>query len=79
MSVVTRYKTNANTIPSLRAEQAEREQLIVALEATKPATKLGRRLKTLRLKMLREGQKLRSLDEINRSLGRASDADLNLP
>jgi hypothetical protein len=53
--------------------------LIVALEATTPATKLGRRLKTLRLKMLREGQKLRSLDEINRSLGRASDADLNLP
>lgn len=75
MSVLTRKKTAL----AMNSEQAEREQLIVALEATTPATKLGRRLKTLRLKMLREGQKLRSLDEINRSLGRASDADLNLP
>lgn len=71
MAVLTRKK--------MGAEQAEREQLIAALEATTPATKLGKKLKTLRLKMLREGQKLRSIDEINRSLGRASDADLNLP
>ena len=72
MSVLTRKKT----APAINTEQAEREQLIAALEAATPATKLGRRLKTLRLKMLREGQKLRSLDEINRSLGRARDADL---
>ena len=75
MSVLTQKKT----APAINTEQAEREQLIAALEATTPATKLGRRLKTLRLKMLREGQKLRSIDEINRSLGRASDAELNLP
>lgn len=78
MSVLTRKKTNAQPSSSNLAEEAEREQLIVALEATKPATPLGKRLKSLRLKMLREGQKLRSLDEINRSLGKASDADLNV-
>jgi hypothetical protein len=70
MAVLTRKK--------MGAEQAEREQLIAALEVTTPATKLGEKLKTLRLKMLREGQKLLSLDEINRSLGKTSDAHLNL-
>ena len=58
-------------------EQAEeRDELIAQLEAVKPQTKLGAELLSLRLKMLREGQRLRTLEEINSELGREEYVDL---
>ncbi|MGH9842899.1 MAG: type II toxin-antitoxin system HicB family antitoxin [Blastocatellia bacterium] len=59
----------------LLTEEEERAQLIEVLENMKPQTELGATLRTLRLQMLREGQRLRSLDEINRDLGREDYAD----
>ncbi len=52
------------------SEEEERAQLIGWLEQVEPKTELAATLRDLRLQMLREGQKLRSLDEINRDLGR---------
>jgi predicted RNase H-like HicB family nuclease len=52
------------------SEEEERAQLIEWLEQVEPKTELAVVLRGLRLQMLREGQKLRSLDEINRDLGR---------
>jgi hypothetical protein len=40
-----------------------------------PETELAAQLISLRLQMLREGQRLRSLDEINRTFGRGAYAD----
>lgn len=58
-------------------EQA-RAELIATLEQMQqePGSELGAELIALRLQMLREGQRLRSLDEINRELGRGSYADV---
>jgi len=57
-------------------EEEERAELIEILESMEPQTELGATLRTLRLQMLREGQRLRSLDEINRDLGREDYADV---
>lgn len=54
----------------------ERAELIAMLEKMEPQTELGARLISLRLQMLREGQRLRSLDEINGDLGREAYADI---
>jgi predicted RNase H-like HicB family nuclease len=63
---------------ALEDDQAEeRAELIAALEQIEPETELGARLISLRLQMLREGQRLRSMDEINRDLGREEYADLS--
>ena len=51
-------------------QEKERAELIEALEQMEPQTELAAQLISLRLQMLREGQRLRSLDEINRDLGR---------
>ena len=58
-------------------EQA-RAELIATLEQMQkePGSELGSELIALRLQMLREGQQLRSLDEINRYLGRSGYADV---
>ncbi len=55
----------------------ERAELIATLEQMTPQTDLGAKLISLRLQMLREGQRLRSLDEINRELGREGYADVS--
>ena len=55
----------------------ERAELIATLEKMAPRTELGARLISRRLQMLREGQRLRSLDEINRELGREGYADVS--
>ena len=54
-----------------------RAELITALEAMQPQTKLGAELISLRLQMLRQGPPLLTLDEINRELGREEDADVH--
>ncbi len=54
-----------------------RAELITALEAMPPQTELGAELFSLRLQMLRQGQRLLTLDEINRELGREEDADVH--
>lgn len=54
----------------------ERAELIAMLEKMEPQTELGAKLISLRLQMLRDGQRLRSLDEINRDLGREVYADI---
>jgi predicted RNase H-like HicB family nuclease len=57
-------------------EEEERAELIKLLEQMEPRTELAAKLISLRLQMLREGQRLRSLDEINRDLGRDDYADV---
>ena len=59
-------------------QEQERAELIATLEQMQkePGSELGARLISLRIQMLREGQQLRSLDEINRELGRDSYADV---
>jgi predicted RNase H-like HicB family nuclease len=57
-------------------QERERAELIEALEQMEPETELAAQLISLRLQMLREGQRLRSLDEINRDLGRGGYADV---
>jgi hypothetical protein len=54
-------------------EEEERAELIKLLEQMEPRTELAAKLISIRLQMLREGQRLRSLDEINRDLGRGSE------
>jgi hypothetical protein len=54
-----------------------RAELIADLEAMQPQTKLGADLISLRLQLLRQGQPLLTLDEINRELGREEDADVH--
>lgn len=58
-------------------DQQARATLIAELEAMQPQTALGERLLSLRLQMLRAGQALRSLDEINQELGRDDYADVH--
>ncbi len=50
-----------------REEQAE---MIAAIEQMEPQTELAAELFSLRLLMLRAGQDLRTLDDINQELGR---------
>lgn len=59
-------------------QQQERAELIATLEQMQqePGSELGAELIALRLQMLREGQQLRSLAEINRYLGRSGYADV---
>lgn len=59
-------------------QEQERAELIATLEQmqTGPGSELGAELIALRLQMLRAGQRLRSLDEINRELGRGNYADV---
>lgn len=58
-------------------DQKARTVLIAELESMQPQTALGERLLSLRLQMLRAGQTLRSLDEINQELGREGYADVH--
>jgi hypothetical protein len=58
-------------------EQEARTALIAELESMQSQTALGERLLSLRLQMLRAGQTLRSLDEINQELGREDYADVH--
>ena len=59
-------------------DAAERANLIATLEQMQPQTKLSEMLIKLRLQMLRSGQHLFTLDEINRDLGREKDSDFLL-
>lgn len=58
-------------------DQEARTMLIAELESMQPQTALGERLLSRRLQMLRDGQTLRSLDEINQELGREDYADVH--
>lgn len=58
-------------------DQEARATLVAELETMQPQTILGERLLSLRLQMLRAGQSLRSLDEINQELGREDYADVH--
>jgi len=57
-------------------DQAARMELIAALEALQPQSQLGAELRSLRLQMLRGGQHLATLDEINQELGREENTNL---
>lgn len=57
-------------------EREARMELIAALEALQPQSQLGAELRSLRLQMLRGGQHLATLDEINRELGREENTNL---
>jgi hypothetical protein len=74
---MSRRTIKANPPPDQAAERAE---LIATLEEMlrQPGSELGRRLIRRRLQMLRGGQQLYSLDEINRSLGRGDGEDAHL-
>lgn len=67
-------QTPPSTIADDQAE--ERAEFIAMLEKLEPQTELDAKLISLRLQMLRAGQRLRSMDEINRDLGRDEYADL---
>ena len=63
--------SNRNIRDSLNLNhEAERAELISVLEEIPAQTKLGLQLISLRLKMLKEGQRLATIDEINLELGR---------
>lgn len=69
--------TNRNIQDNLSLNQeAERQELISVLERTPAQTPLGAQLLSLRLKMLKEGQQLAAIDEINLELGRDRNEDL---
>ena len=68
---------NVSDLAMADEQEQERKQLIRELEQVQPQTELGAKLISLRLQMLREGRHLRSLDEINRDLGRDEDADVH--
>ena len=57
-------------------QEAERRELISELERLPAQTTLGSQLIALRLKMLREGQRLATVDEINLELGRNRNENL---
>lgn len=67
-------QTQPSSIADDQAE--ERAEFIAMLEKLEPQTELDAKLISLRLQMLREGQRLRSMDEINRDLGRDGYADI---
>jgi hypothetical protein len=58
-------------------EREARLELIAALEALQPQSQLGAELRSLRLQMLRAGQHLATLDEINQELGREENTNLH--
>jgi hypothetical protein len=66
-----------NRLPVNCDDSEAREELIAALETMQPQTALGSELLSLRLQMLRQGQRLLTLDEINRELGREEDTDVH--
>lgn len=69
--------TNRNILDNLSLNQeAERQELISVLERTPPQTPLGAQLLSLRLKMLKDGQRLSTIDEINLELGRDRNENL---
>jgi hypothetical protein len=69
--------TNRNLKDDLNLNQAaERQELISVLERTSAQTRLGSQLLALRLQMLKNGQRLATIDEINLALGRDRNENL---
>ncbi len=69
--------TNRNLKDDLNLNQAaERQELISVLERTSAQTRLGSQLLALRLQMLKNGQRLATIDEINLELGRDRNENL---